>query len=435
MFRLANLAVSEAYLGFHMFRTGRAEDFKPATIGQLSRRLREMLAAEEKIPKKALDRISKECATAAHVHDALSQYKIRAVRAPSKWRDVVRGKVSLPTFRVDMAIPIRCDKSGNRRLERAENGDIELDLSVCATPYPRVILQTGKIGGSVRETLDRLLANKEQSLDGYRQRVFEVKFDDTRKQWWLFVTYDFPAAAPLKLSKDIIVGVDLGVSCPLYAAINNGHARLGRRQFQALGARIRSLQTQVMGRRRSMQRGGRATLSEQTARSGHGRKRKLQSIEKLSGRINKAYTTLNHQLSRAVIDFAINNGAGVIQIEDLSSMKDALRGTFLVGRWRYFQLEEFLKYKANEAGIELRKVNPRFTSRRCSRCGIIHTEFDRAHRDSARTNGRVARFKCSECEFEGDPDYNAARNLATLDIEGRIEAQCKLQGLATQAAL
>jgi hypothetical protein len=33
VFRLANLAVSEAYLNFHMFRTKRAADFKPDAIG------------------------------------------------------------------------------------------------------------------------------------------------------------------------------------------------------------------------------------------------------------------------------------------------------------------------------------------------------------------------------------------------------------------
>lgn len=35
-FRLANLAVSENYLAFHLFRTGRAAEFKRATIGQLT---------------------------------------------------------------------------------------------------------------------------------------------------------------------------------------------------------------------------------------------------------------------------------------------------------------------------------------------------------------------------------------------------------------
>lgn len=436
VYRLANLAVSENYLNFHMFRTGRADTFEAETIGQLSRRLRKMLQEEsEGRTVEQLDRISKAGATPETVHGALSAYKIRSITAPSKWRDVVRGKASLPTFRTDMAIPVRCDKGQHRRLERMPDGGIELDLQICCKPYPRVVLQTGDIGHGVRAILERLLANQTQSLHGYRQRVFEIKCDDRSKppKWWLYVTYDFPAEAPPPLSPDIVVGVDLGVSCPLFAAINNGHARLGRRQFQALGARIRSLQAQIIARRRSMQRGGRVSLSGRTARSGHGRKRKLQPLEKLEGRINDAYNTLNHQLSAAVIDFAKNHGAGRIQIEDLSGLHDHLTGTFLAGRWRYHQLQQQLEYKGKQAGIEVRKVNPRYTSRRCSKCGFIHHDFDRQYRDAHRDGRRVARFKCPQCEYEADPDYNAARNIATLDVDRLIGAQCRVQGLKSAA--
>lgn len=430
VFRLANLAVSENYLNFHMFRTRR--EHKKSTIGQLNRRLREMLV-EEEAPEEELARFSKEGALPASVYDALSRYKIRALTVHAKWGDVTRGKASLPTFRSDISIPIRCDKAASRRLERMPNGDVQVDLQVCLKPYPRVVLMTGKIGDGVRAILDRLLDNPDQNMNGYRQRCFEVKHDDRNKRWWLYVTYDFPAEKQSSLNTAVAVGVDLGVSCPLYAAISNGHARLGRRQFRALGARIRSLQTQVMARRRGMQAGGQVAVSQETARSGHGRKRKLRPIEKLEGRINDAYNTLNHQLSTAVIDFARNHGAGVIQIENLDDLKETLRGTYLGGRWRYHQFRQFLEYKSKEAGIELRRVNPRYTSRRCSKCGFIYVQFDRAFRDAGSRNGRPRGFSCPECGYGSenyvDPDYNAARNLADLEIEAKIAEQCKKQGL------
>ena len=176
--------------------------------------------------------------------------------------------------------------------------------------------------------------------------------------------------------------------------------------------------------------GGRSSLSEMTARSGHGRKRRLRSIEQLRGRVNNAYTTLNHQISKSVVSFAVSHGAGVIQIEDLSGLREELTGTFLGARWRYHQLEEFLEYKAREAGIELRRVNPRFTSRRCSQCGLIHDAFTREFRDANRREGMLKRFECPECGYQADPDYNAARNLATLDIAEVIRQQCAKQGIA-----
>ncbi|MBP7054030.1 MAG: transposase [Phycisphaerae bacterium] len=428
VYRLANLAISEAYLGFHLFRTGKAEQFKTDTIGQLSRRLRQMLL-DEKVPRDNLDRSSMTGAVPDTVASGLHQYKIRSVTNVNKWQQVVRGKSSLPTFRADMAVPIRCDKAGQRRLERNTQGDVELDLMICRRPYPRVVLATGTLGPGQQTILDRLLENEDNAKSGYRQRLFEVKEDSQTHQWWLYVTYEFPAPVLPVAHGDIVVGIDLGVSVPLYAAINNGHARLGRRQFQALGYRIRTLQNQVIMRRRAIQRGGRVGVSQPTARSGHGVHRKLLPTEKLRRRIDKSYTTLNHQLSAAVIDFAKNHGAGVIQIEDLSTLKEQLVGTFLGGRWRYHQFQQFLAYKAKENGITLREVNPKYTSRRCSECGFIHVDFDRAFRDRHHTEGMVTKFVCPQCKYEADPDYNAARNIATLDIEQRIKVQCQVQKL------
>ena len=427
VFRLANLAVSEAYLNFHLWRTKKTEDYKASTMGQLNRQLRDMLR-EEGTEVDYLDRFSRTGAIPDYVVSALSSYKLSAVTHKSKWSQVVCGQVSLPVFRGDMPIPVRCDKPTHRRMEKTENGDIHLDLMITRTPYPRVLLGAKDLKGGQLAILNRLLDNMDQSLEGYRQRCFEIKQDKQNGKWWLLVTYDFPLDGGV-VEKDVVVGVDLGFSVPMYVALNNGLARLGRRQFQAIGQRVQILRNQTDARRRLIQRSGSLSISNETSRSGHGRKRKLAPTEKLQDKVNKAYTTLNHQLSRAVIDFARNHRAGVIQIEDLSGLKDHLQGTFLGMRWRYHQLQNYLEYKAKEAGMELRKVNAKYTSRRCSECGHIHLEFDRAYRDSASSKGKAAEFCCPECSYKADPDYNAARNIATIDIEAKIRVQCEKQGI------
>lgn len=426
VFRLANLMVSEAYLDFHRLR--KEEPTGSARVSKLNFDLLTMMKNEKSFDAKMQERICKTGALPDTVKGALSQYKIQAIKSKSKWSEITRGQASLPTFRLNMAIPVRCDKSSYRRLMKNGN-DVEVELMVCNQPYPRVVLQTGKIGDGAQAVLDRLLENKDQKNDGYRQRYFEIKQEELSGKWWLHICYDFPPAPAPTKSKDRIVGVDLGFSCPLYAAINNGHARMGRRQMQPLGYRIRSLQNETIRRRREIQRGGNAMVSEDTARSGHGRKRKLKAIEKLEGRINRAYTTLNHQMSAAVVKFAKDHGAGVIQMEDLEGLKGELSGTFIGEHWRYYQLQNFILYKAKETGIEVRKVNPRYTSRRCSECGHIWKEFDREYRDKHSEKGKPARFICPECKYEADPDYNAARNLATVDIENLIRIQCRQQGL------
>lgn len=429
VFRLANLAMSERYLDFYLFRTGRKEELKTRTIGELNRELRTLLQ-EEGASEEELSRFARSGALPDTICSALSQYKIRALTSGDKWREITTGKASLPTFRGNMAIPIRCDKAGYRRLERMPNGDIELDLMVCVKPYPRIVLKTGKLDGGPREILERLLDNEGQSEDGYRQRCFEVQHNERNKRWFLNVTYSFPAEETSGLSKERIVGVDLGFAIPAFVALNNGHARLGWNHFAGLAARVRGLQRQTMARRRNMLKGGKSALSKSTARSGHGRTRTLKSIERMRGLIDNAYKTLNHQISDSIVDFAMDHGAGVIQIEDLAGLKEQLTGTFLGERWRYFQLQEFLNYKAKEKGIQVRKVNPQYTSRRCSKCGFIHKDFTREFRDKNRRAGFLTKFECPECGFKCDPDYNAALNLATLDIENLIRVKCEERGIA-----
>jgi IS605 OrfB family transposase len=437
VFRLANLCISEAYLEFYLWRIGQSDKIKVRKISALNKELRKMLVEEKN--KDEHERFSKEGALPATIVDALSQYKSRALTGKSKWSEVIRGKAALPTFRSDMAIPICCHKPSNRRLIKLDSGDVEIELMVYMKPYPKIILKTEKLSGSMKSILERLLDNLNQSMEGYRQRCFEVRQDrNNGRIWWLHITYDFPRSE-LELNKEKVVGVDVGFACPLYASISNGLARLGWRHFQSLAKRIRILQSQISSRRRSIQSGGKNELTKDTARGGHGRKRRLKPIENLAGRIDKAYMTLNHQLSRSVIDFAKDQGAGVIQMEALDGLKDELSGTFLGSRWRYFELQNFIGYKAKEAGIEVRYVNPRYTSRRCSECGFINMEFTREYRDAHRENGKTAMFKCPQCEgkmktsekeYKGlDPDYNAARNLAVLDIEDRIRQQCVKQNI------
>ncbi len=431
VYRLGNLALSDAYLQFHLHRSGQSAKLQKKTIGQLNKELAKQLTIEQKAQKRKNSkailnaRFSQrgEGALPATVIDALSMYKIKALTANTKWQEVVKGKSSLPSFRLTSPIYIRADKSNHKKLERLPNGDTVLDLLICQKPYPRVLLAAGFKDGSARETIEKLL----DPQSGYRQRYFEVRYVENKNQWWLHVSFDFPPQPQPGLSKDRIVGVDLGWKCPLYAAIGHGHARLGYRAFAPLAARIKALQSRTMARRRSMLGANRSSFSEQTARAGHGRKRMLQSTEKLQGRIDDAYTTLNHQLARAVVDFAVSQGAGVIQMEDLTGLQDTLRSTFLGQRWQYHSLQKFIEDKAVQVGIELRKINPYYTSRRCSKCGTLRPDFDREYRNQHPREP----FRCSnlDCRFETDPDYNAARNLAVPDIEEKIKLQCREQKL------
>jgi IS605 OrfB family transposase len=431
--RLANMAVCENYMRFHQqYRaatpSASTESAEVHKVKNLNRLLRRMLIDEKQADTTELSRYSRDGAVSGYICGAFETMKLSSIKSKSKWRDVLRGKSALPLFKKDLSIPINAsDKVNPSLIEKNAAGEFELDLRICQQPYPRVLLSTKNISDGERAVLERLVSNKANSPDAYQHRFFEIKERDGK--WFLYVIYSFPQTKSATLNPEIIAGVDLGWSVPLYAAINNGKARIGYRKLKALGDNIKSLQKQIMARRRSIQNTGAQDLGFATARSGHGRKRLLQPIEKLQNKIDNAYTTLNHQLSHCVIEFAKNHGAGVIQIENLQGLADELKGTFLGMNWRREQLQSYIKYKAEEAGIKVNTVNPCYTSRRCSECGFIHKDFDFKFRQDNRKNGKSAEFVCPQCNFKGNADYNAARNLAVSDIEKKIRLQCQEQAI------
>jgi len=438
--RLANMSVCENYMRFYQWRTKQPILDDNYKVKNLNRTLRKMIIDEKLYGEKDLSRYSRDGAVSGYICGAFETTKLSAIKSKSKWGNIIKGKAALPLFKKDTAIPINCSDHSPRMIEKTGTGEYEVDLRICQQDkqflpngYPRVLLSTAKISDGQRAVLERLVSNKTNSLPGYRHRFFEIK--EKRGKWFLFVSYDFPKSEETKLHPDIIVGVDLGWSVPLYAAVNKGYARIGWRKLEPLAKRIRHLQKQVKARRLSLQKGGQRDIAKTTARMGHGTERILQPIEKLESKIDNAYKTLNHQLSHCVIEFAKNNGAGVIQVENLEGLKDTLAGTFIGQNWRYNQLQEFIRYKAEEAGIQFQKVNPCRTSQRCSQCGFIYKDFTFEYRKSNKKNGMSAMFECPECKKKIkdykplNADYNAAKNLALADIEEKIRLQCKEQGI------
>lgn len=55
---------------------------------------------------------------------------------------------------------------------------------------------------------------------------------------------------------------------------------------------------------------------------------------------------------RYIVDFAIKNGCGVIQMEDLSGFTEKAKESFLKN-WVYYDLQNKIEYKAKEKGINV----------------------------------------------------------------------------------
>ena len=145
-----------------------------------------------------------------------------------------------------------------------------------------------------------------------------------------------------------------------------------------------------------------------------GTKPAKRKLKKLSGRERRFATDTNHCVAKAIVKTAKHNRLG-IAVEKLTGIRGRVRVNKAardgLHSWAFHQLGEFLRYKARLAGLPLVEVDPRNTSRSCSRCG--HCE--KANRKTQ------AEFLCQACGYAANADFNAAVNIAArADIKRPI---------------
>ena len=152
-----------------------------------------------------------------------------------------------------------------------------------------------------------------------------------------------------------------------------------------------------------------------------GTKAAKRRLKKLSGQEGRFRRWVNHTISKKLVAYAKDTKAALV-LEDLTNIRR--RMTVRKGQrsryhsWSFRQLREFLTYKAQRAGVSVVFVDPRNTSRTCSRCGFV----DKRNRRSQ------AEFSCLQCGFESHADLNAAKVLATRAAVTRPDLLAPVRG-------
>ena len=142
-------------------------------------------------------------------------------------------------------------------------------------------------------------------------------------------------------------------------------------------------------------------------------KRRLKAI---SGRENRWMSDVNHRISKTLVQKYGKNTLFVL--EDLmgisfeeTNLSRGAKQNYALRSWSFYQLEQFLSYKAHENKSEVLKVSAKYTSQRCPKCGTIHKE-NRDHRRHL--------YSC-QCGYKSNDDRIGAMNiqfLGTMWISG-----------------
>ena len=198
--------------------------------------------------------------------------------------------------------------------------------------------------------------------------------------FYLLATIDTPELP--QIDPDGFIGVDMGIVN--IAVDSDGEIFSGFAIEQSRQSRLRL----------------RGSLQKRGSRSA---KRHLKKLHRKEARFR---SDVNHCISKKLVQKAKDTTRG-IAVEDLTHIhkrttvrkSERARHT----NWSFFQLRSFIEYKGLIAGIPVVAVNPRYTSQQCSCCG--HT---------AKSNRRSqSEFRCIQCGFSLNADYNAAINIAS----------------------
>ncbi len=123
-----------------------------------------------------------------------------------------------------------------------------------------------------------------------------------------------------------------------------------------------------------------------------------------AGREHRFQKDTNHCISKALVQKAVVS-CKALALEDLTGIRERItvrhEHRYERHSWAFFQLRQFLTYKAAWAGVPVHLVDPRNTSRTCSACG--HCE--KANRRSQ------SEFLCQRCGMNMNADHNAAINI------------------------
>lgn len=109
----------------------------------------------------------------------------------------------------------------------------------------------------------------------------------------------------------------------------------------------------------------------------------------------------NHIVSKVIVDYAATHRRA-IAIEDLAQVRakgSKIRSYTERSQWAFYQLGQFIRYKAALRGVEIIEVCAAYSSQECSRCHAI-------------TKPSGKKFVCSHCFHQDHRDANAAFTLA-----------------------
>lgn len=376
---------------------------------------KELIGCKGGLPSFLYDRLKHDSTgytinLAALTQDVMKHFQAGIADYLSGKRSIIEYKSNQPIELANKSIKLMYDDTANDYY-------FTLSLFSKAGAAQRNMPMHLNFRGIVKDKSTRDILNR--CLNGtYKVCGSKLLYDKKKRMFCLNLSYGFEAEKAKELDSEKILGIDLGVAKPFMASCYGDKDRI----FAEGGknSEIEVFRRRIEARRISMLKQGKMCGD---GRIGHGRKTRIKPIEVLDTKIQNFRNTMNHKYSRAIVDYAVKHGCGIIQMEDLTGIAEGEQLKYLKN-WSYYDLQSKIENKAAEKGIKVRYVDPSYTSQRCSRCGFIEED----------NRPEQARFVCQQCGYEENADYNASQNLALPNIADLIQKRLEEQGIKPVSA-
>lgn len=204
-------------------------------------------------------------------------------------------------------------------------------------------------------------------------KINQVELDDE----FAFVSVTLPERGMKQVSN--FIGVDRNATGHIAVIANPQSGKVWK-----LGKPAQTIRNKYRAMRKNLQKAGKYRL-----------------VKKIRNRESRIVRDINHKVSKKIVDIAEKTDSG-IKLEKLGGIRNNRRhekrfnGT--LHSWSFYQLQNFLEYKAKMRGIPLVYVDPRNTSKECSRCGSVGARQGK-------------KFVCPQGHVE-HADANAGFNIA-----------------------
>lgn len=335
-------------------------------------------------------------------------------------KDILCGDVSIPSYRNNL--PIELHKNSIKlEFEKDANGGVKewlfrLSLFSKAAkaannlPNGSLLFKAivpAKSAGSVRAILERC-------YDGV-YTISGSKLNYENGKWFLLLCYSFdkPLATPDEKNVKNIMGVHIGKHNAVVCAFSHN-----KKVLTIDGGEVKAFTAQIERRRRNI---GMASSKHSVlcgdGRVGHGYHTKMEPLEHISNIISNFRNTTNHRYSRQIVNWAVQNKCGVIQIEDLTGFATAEAEKYtLLRNWSYYDLISKIEYKAKEFGIKVVKVGYKGLYKWCNDCEALTVE----HKQDDDGNEIAV---CTCCGRRVDTDCSIPKALIIEDIDELIKSK------------